>query len=668
MSTESTTIPPLKPNSTHAPTVVICNLFPSIEGGRYPIKRIPNEPLQLFADIFKDGHDVLDAVVKWRRLGMDAWEETRMEFVDNDRWTATFSIPAIGTWEYTIEAWKDDYKTWLHDYERKYDARKPDEDLRTEILEGSLIIEESAKIAEKSGNKDEARSLRDAAEIIAKADADSTMKLAKEERLRKLMAHWTNRSLSTSYAPIHKLVVEREKAQFSAWYEFFPRGAEGRKDKHSTFRDCLERVQYAKDMGFDVIYFPPIHPIGSTFRKGKDNALTAEPDDVGSPWAIGNEAGGHKSVHPELGTIDDFVWLVKETKALGLEIALDFAIQCSPDHPYVKEHPEWFFQRPDGTIKYAENPPKKYQDIYPINFHCDSWKALWKEMVDIVLFWIDKGVKIFRVDNPHTKPVAFWEYLIAEVQKKHPDVLFLAEAFTRPRMMEMLGKIGFSQSYTYFTWRTYQQEIREYLMELTRGEMRNYYRANFWPNTPDILVAPLVDAPEAAFKMRAALAATLCSNWGLYSGFEFCENQQHPDRDEYRENEKYELKDRDWSAPGIRDFIRQLNEIRNTNSAFREYGNVYFCDTTNDQLVAYAKRSSDGTNTVIMVVNMDPYAEQSGDIILPLSELGLTHLGPPTKYKVEDLLDGATYSWSGNRNWVSLNPDNKSVHVLKVQA
>lgn len=667
MTTESTRVPPLKPNSSHAPTVVISNLWPAVEGGRYAIKRIVGEPLQIWVDIFKDGHDQLDAAVKWRRQGVDAWEEQRMTSLENDRWTATFAAAEMGTWEYTVEAWKDDYKTWLHDFERKVVARTEGETLATEILEGSLIIEDSARIADKSGNSEESRTLKDAAVIIRKADAATALKLAREERLCTLMAHWTNREYSTSLAPKHRLQVERERARFSAWYEFFPRGAEGRSDKHSTFRDCLPRIEYAKEMGFDVIYFPPIHPIGRTFRKGKDNSLTAEPDDVGSPWAIGNEAGGHKSVAPELGTIEDFTWLVAQANKLGVEIALDFAIQCSPDHPYVKEHPEWFFQRPDGTIKYAENPPKKYQDIYPINFHCENWQELWKEMVDIVLFWVDKGVKIFRVDNPHTKPVAFWEYLISEVRLKHPDVLFLAEAFTRPRMMEMLGKIGFSQSYTYFTWRTHKHEIREYVEQLTKSEMHDYYRGNFWPNTPDILVPPLVDAPPAAFKVRAALAATLSSNWGIYSGLEFCENQQHPDRDEYRQNEKYELKDRDWDAPGnIKVFLRQLNEVRNSHPAFREYTNIFFCDTTNDQMLAYAKKSSDGDDVVVVVINLDPHNEQSGDVILPLEALQLQKLAAPNKFKVEDLLDGATYTWSGHRNWVSLNPANKTVHLLQV--
>jgi len=418
-------------------------------------------------------------------------------------------------------------------------------------------------------------------------------------------------------------------------------------------------------MGFDVVYFPPIHPIGRSHRKGKNNSVTCEPGEPGSPWAIGAKEGGHYSIAPELGTIEDFKWLINEAQSCNIEIAIDFAINCSPDHPYVKEHPEWFFHRPDGTIKYAENPPKKYQDIYPLNFLCDDWKNLWREMVNIVLFWAENGVRIFRVDNPHTKPVAFWEYLIKEVHKAHPDTLFLAEAFTQPRMMEALGKIGFTQSYTYFTWRESKEEIIEYVTELTQGPMRDYYRANFWPNTPDILPHHLQNATPAAFKIRATLAATLSSSWGIYSGFELCENQPLPGREEYLDSEKYQLKERDWNSSGnIKKFIKQLNQIRRENPALHEYANIEFIPTDSEQLLAWFKWTNDFENPIIVVVNLDPENTQESMIHLPLEKLGLS---PDTSFQVKDLMFDEAYHWQGSSNFVSLPPRSKPLHILKIE-
>ena len=651
--------------SQHAAAVVISNLWPSIEGGRYAVKRVPGEKVEVWADIFKDGHDQIDAVVKWRQRGIAAWEEQRMRPHENDRWFSAIALEEIGDWDFTVEAWLDGFKTWLHDFEKKFEARKARETLKTEITEGAMIVERSAEIAEQAKSVKDAEALRGVAKRLRDADAKTAKKLVENGEFRVLMHQWTDRSKSTTFRPIHRIKVERERARFSAWYEFFPRGAEGRADKHSTFADCLERIRYAKEMGFDVIYFPPIHPIGQAHRKGKDGNLKAKPGEPGSPWAIGGEAGGHYTTHPELGTIEEFEHLVGETRKLGLEIALDFAINCSPDHPFVKKHPEWFFHRPDGTIKYAENPPKKYQDIYPLNFHCEDWRNLWSEMVEIVLFWIGRGVKIFRVDNPHTKPFAFWEYLIDQVHRQHPDVIFLAEAFTRPRLMEMLGKIGFSQSYTYFTWRTNKHEIAEYVRELAHSPVREFYRANFWPNTPDILVPPLVDGPPAAFKIRATLAATLMPSWGIYGGFEFCENRKHPARDEYRDNEKYELKERDWDAPGnIKEFIRRLNHIRATNPAFRECSNIEFCHTDSEHILAYAKRDTEGKNALIVVVNLDPTTERKGSVSLPLEFLGLE--GRAGGFRVRDLMFEATYDWIGAGNWVELNPQTKPVHILEI--
>ena len=417
-------------------------------------------------------------------------------------------------------------------------------------------------------------------------------------------------------------------------------------------------------MGFDVIYFPPIHPIGRSHRKGKNNSVTCEPGEPGSPWAIGAKEGGHYSIASELGTLDDFKWLISAANDRNIEIAIDFAINCSPDHPYVKEHPQWFFHRPDGTIKYAENPPKKYQDIYPLNFLCDDWKNLWREMVDIVLFWVENGVNIFRVDNPHTKPVAFWEYLISEVHKNHPDILFLAEAFTQPKMMQALGKIGFTQSYTYFTWRESKEELIEYVTELTQGPMRDYYRANFWPNTPDILPHHLQNASPAAFKIRAALAATLSSSWGIYSGFELCENQPLPGREEYLESEKYQLKERDWDSPGnIKEFIKRLNQIRRDNPALHEYANIEFLSSDNEKIIAWFKWTNDFRQPIIVIVNLDPENTQESMIHLPIEKLGIP---PNASYQVQDLMFDESYSWQGSSNFVSLSPRSKPMHVLKI--
>src|SRR3954454_17914485 len=437
------------------------------------------------------------------------------------------------------------------------------------------------------------------------------------------MASYPDRADATQYEPIPQVVVDRPVAVFGAWYEFFPRSAEGRGGRGSTFRDCLPRVDDAKAMGFDVIYFPPIHPIGLANRKGRNNSVTCKPGDPGVPWAIGGEAGGHKAVEPSLGTLEDFDWLQKEIRRRGMEIALDFAINCSPDHPYVKEHPEWFYKRPDGTIKYAENPPKKYEDIYPINFRCENWRELWTEMKSIVLFWAERGVRIFRVDNPHTKPVAFWEYLIEGVRKKYADAIFLAEAFTRPKMMKALAKAGFNQSYTYFTWRTAQEELIEYFSELTQTDMREYFRGNLWPNTPDILPVHPQEGGRPMFMIRSVLAATLSSVYGIYSGFELCENEPLPGREEYLDSEKYQWKERDWDAPGnIKDWITRVNRIRKENRALQLYDNLRFYRADNEAILCYGKMTLARDNIIIVVVNLDPGRTQSSYVYIPLADFG----------------------------------------------
>lgn len=644
-------------------TVVIANVSPTVEGGRYPAKRVVGENVNVSADIFKDGHDVIAAVVKWRKRGARNFEERPLEKGENDRWHGNFPAPTEpGDYRFTVEAWADDVLTWLHDYERRLTGEQ--DDFSTEIEEGRVILNLAADRAARGRSRADAEAIDELVERLMKTQPREVPHLFEEPGVMDLLARWPNRSLSTCYEPVCPLLVEPELSQFSAWYEFFPRNAEGRIDKHSTFNDCLPRIEKAAAMGFDIVYFPPIHPIGETFRKGRNNTLTPEPGDVGSPWAIGGPAGGHREVEPKLGTVADFQRLVKEARRCGVEIAMDFAIQCSPDHPYVREHPEWFFHRPDGTIKYAENPPKKYQDIYPINFHCDDWEELWQELLDVVLFWIGKGVRVFRVDNPHTKPVSFWEWLIAEVRKDYPETIFLSEAFTRPKMMQALAKVGFTQSYTYFTWRVSKQELTEYTLELTQGEMRNYYRANFWPNTPDILPGHLQHAPPAAFKLRAALAATLSTSWGIYSGYELCENEPLPGREEYLDSEKYQLKDRNYDDPGnISEFLSRLNRIRRDQPALRSYENIAFVPSDNSNVIAYRKWTDDLANQVLVVVNLDPNNRQESTIHLPLEAMGLEH---GKRYSVEDLIYGDIYHWQQGSNYVALDPRSKPLHLFKV--
>jgi starch synthase (maltosyl-transferring) len=478
------------------------------------------------------------------------------------------------------------------------------------------------------------------------------------------MATYPDRTDATQYEPIPHVVVDRSVALFGAWYEFFPRSAEGHGDRGSTFRDCLPRVDDAKAMGFDVLYFPPIHPIGGTNRKGRNNAVTCEPDDPGVPWAIGGKAGGHKAVEPSLGTLEDFGWLQKEVRKRGMEIALDFAINCSPDHPYVKEHPQWFYKRPDGTIKYAENPPKKYEDIYPINFRCENWRELWAEMKSIVLFWAERGVRIFRVDNPHTKPVAFWEYLIEGVREKYPDAIFLSEAFTRPKMMKALARAGFNQSYTYFTWRNSKQELIDYFTELTQTEMSEYFRPNLWPNTPDILPFVLQEGGRPAFMIRVLMAATLSPLYGIYSGYELCENEALPGREEYLDSEKYQFKKRDWNAPGnIKDWIARINQIRKQNRALQMYTNLRFYSADNDAILFYGKMTPARDNIILVVVNLDPFRKQNSFVHVPIEEFG--HMATD-EYQVHDLLSDARYTWRGRQNYVELDPEIQPAHIFLV--
>jgi len=641
------------------PSVVIENLQPLIEGGRYPIKRIAGEDLAVDADIFKDGHDVVAAVLKWRVLGKRAWRETPMTFIDNDRWRGVCTLYDEAVHEYTVEAWTDSFRSWQSEFAKKFEGGISD--LQSEALEGAAIVKVAAKRAR---DRADAARLREFSEQIANGANSEIYAITKSGELEVLMATYPDRSTATHYDPAPRVVVDRQGALFGAWYEFFPRSAEGR-DRGSTFRDCLPRVDDAKVMGFDVIYFPPIHPIGHTNRKGRNNSIACEPGDPGVPWAIGSEAGGHKAVEPSLGTLADFDWLQKEVRKRGMEIALDFAINCSPDHPYVKEHPEWFYKRPDGTIKYAENPPKKYEDIYPLNFRCENWRELWAEMKSIVLFWAEHGVRIFRVDNPHTKPVAFWEYLITGVREKYPDTIFLSEAFTRPKMMKALAKAGFNQSYTYFTWRNTKHELTEYFTELTQTEMSEYFRPNLWPNTPDILPPVLQNGGRPAFMTRVLMAATLSPLYGIYSGYELCENKALPGREEYLDSEKYQFKERDWNAPGnIKDWIARLNKIRKENRALQLYMNLRFYPAENDAILFYGKMTPARDNIILIAVNLDPFRKQHSFVDVPIEEFGQMETDT---YQVHDLLNGARYTWRGRQNYVELDPEIQPAHIFLVR-
>jgi len=648
-------------STSHAPTVVIENLYPTLGAPNYLIKRVIGEKLDVYADIFKDGHDVIFAVLKWRLQNSRAWSEAIMQPLENDRWGGEARFTTAGRWEVVIEAWADTWRAWKKHFKAKFDANDPE--LAIEAKEGARLLEAAAERATTLGATAQAAEISEVARMLRLLPPGEMMEVVLSDALQTLLDAHPDRSQSTLGAP-SQIVVERARARFSSWYEFFPRSADGSGTKHSTFRDCLPRLEDAKAMGFDVVYLPPIHPIGISHRKGKNNTLNAGPDDVGSPWAIGAATGGHRSIEPALGTVEDFEWLVQEAGKRGLEIALDFAINCSPDHPYVKEHPDWFHQREDGSIRYAENPPKKYQDIYPINFHCADWKNLWRELIDVVLYWVERGVKIFRVDNPHTKPVAFWELLIAEVQARDPDVLFLAEAFTKPRMMQVLGKIGFSQSYTYFTWRESKQELTEYAQELTQGDMRWYYRANFWPNTPDILPHHLQHAGPAMFRLRAALAATLMPSWGIYSGYELCENQPLPGREEYLDSEKYQVATRNWNTPGnIKGFITALNIARKNNLALQLYDNLHFHHADHPDVIIYSKVTPDHASRILVIINLNASQISAGMVHLDMGALGLMD---NARYRVEDLLHGSMYEWQGADNYVSLDPNGVSMHLFRV--
>lgn len=636
--------------------IVIEHVSPQIDCGRYPVKRVVGDTVHVEADIFRDGHDQLAAVVKWRKRGASAWREAPMRFVDNDRWGGSFRLDDVGRYEFTIEAWTDYYKTWHSDMQKRLAARQ---DVTSEILEGRRLVEQAARRATGA----DAERLTAAARALESASQEAALQLLMDDDFAALVQRYPDRSRAAVFGPVLQITADREKARFSTWYELFPRSYGPAPGVHGTFRDAAKRLPAVREMGFDVVYLPPIHPIGKINRKGRNNTLIAQPGDVGSPWAIGSDEGGHDAIHPELGTAEDFAYFVQTARDLGMEVALDFAIQAAPDHPWTKAHPEWFYRRPDGSIRFAENPPKKYEDIYPINFYGPDQAGLWHELLRIVRLWVSRGVRIFRVDNPHTKSVPFWGWLIEEVQRDDPGVIFLAEAFTRPKMMRALAKVGFTQSYTYFTWRNTKWELTEYLTELTQSEMREYYRPNFWPNTPDILHEFLVHGGRPAFKLRYVLAATLSSNMGIYSGYELCENVPRPGVEEYIDNEKYELKWREWNQPhSIAPFITRVNQARHEHPALQHTNNLRFLHADNDNIIAYVKQSEDRRDTILTVVNLDPFNWHECTVYVPFGELGLYQGRTPLV--AEDLITGAKYPWRDGGNYVRLDPNHEPAHIL----
>ncbi|HJR62272.1 MAG TPA: alpha-1,4-glucan--maltose-1-phosphate maltosyltransferase [Gemmatimonadaceae bacterium] len=635
---------------------------PVLDDGRFPVKRIIGETLRVGADIFKDGHDLLAARVRYRAPGENDWRYAPMTFdYNSDRWLGSFPLDQIGRWTYTVEAWTDQFGTWRSELEKKLNAGH---DVSIELLEGAELVEAAARRTRFG----EARTaLKQTAILLRNGSVD--MHTRANSALAPGLLTLVEMNLGprdlTGYDRELSVVVDRERARFASWYEMFPRSQTDNPARHATFADAEKALPRLAELGFDVIYLPPIHPIGLTARKGPNNSLAAGPNDPGSPWAIGSEAGGHTAVDPRLGTIADFERFVQTAHRLGMEVALDYALQCSPDHPWLKEHPEWFFIRPDGSIKYAENPPKKYQDIYPLNFWCEDRAALWNACLGIFLFWIARGVRTFRVDNPHTKPFAFWEWAIARVQSEHPDVIFLSEAFTRPKRMKYLAKLGFTQSYTYFTWRNTASELREYLTELTTPPVAEYMRGNLFANTPDILHEYLQHGGRPAFRIRLLLAATLSPIYGIYSGFELGENVPvRRGSEEYLDSEKYQLRPRDWNAPGnINDDIARINRIRRENRALQLNANLTFHTSENDQILFYRKSAPNRTNDLLIAVNVDPHRPHETMVHVPLDDL---QLRPDQPYVVEDLLTGTRYTWRGARNYVRLDPHAHPAHILRL--
>jgi starch synthase (maltosyl-transferring) len=640
---------------------VIEGVNPQVDAGRFPIKRALGETVVVEADVFTDGHDAVACAVRFRPEDAPVFEEVAMSPLVNDRWRGEFRVSACGLYQYTVVAWLDHFETWRRDLRKRLGA---EQDIRVALQVGADLV---ARGAGRAAAQDAARLEDFARQLRSDAPAGERAQLALSPELEALMARHPDRALETHYERELTVMVEPRLARFSAWYEMFPRSCSDAPGRHGNLADCEARLSYIASMGFDILYLPPVHPIGRSFRKGRNNALTAGAGDPGSPWAIGAAEGGHNTIHPELGTAEDFRRLVGKAEALGIKIALDIAFQCSPDHPWVHEHPQWFLWRPDGTVQYAENPPKKYQDIYPLNFESEDWRGLWNELESVFLFWLEQGVTIFRVDNPHTKAFPFWEWVIDRIKRRNPEVIFLSEAFTRPKVMHRLAKLGFSQSYNYFPWRNTKWELTTYLTELTRESGREYFRPSLWPNTPDILPEYLQFGGRPAFAARLVLASTLGASYGIYGpAFELFENQpREPGSEEYLHSEKYEI--REWNLnrrDSLKDLVARVNQIRRENAALHADWSLRFHDIDNEQLIAYSKRSENADNAVLAVVNLDPHHVQRGWITIPLEDFGIQ---PHHPYQMHDLISGARYLWNGPRNYVELDPDAVPAHVFRLR-
>ncbi|MCX5784854.1 MAG: alpha-1,4-glucan--maltose-1-phosphate maltosyltransferase [Elusimicrobia bacterium] len=641
--------------------VVIENVRPEIDGGLFPIKRVTGDQVCVEADIFTDGHDELACFLLYRRENDSIWTQVPMRPLGNDRWRAEFKVTELGSYRYTVQGRIDHFTTWLRDLKKRLDAGQ---DARLELPAGAELI--AAAAARAVAVKADARQLKKLArDLKAGGDPRALAKRLSDPEAGALVSRWGADNDFVRSGRELEIWVDRVTARFGAWYELFPRSCSSRPGRHGSFKDLIARLPYIAEMGFDVLYLPPIHPVGGTNRKGKNNTLSARPGEPGSPWAIGDKTGGHKAVHTELGTLQDFRRLVAAAKEKGLEVALDIALQCSPDHPWLREHPEWFRRRPDGSLRYAENPPKKYEDIYPLDFACRDWRPLWEEVKSVFQFWMAQGVRIFRVDNPHTKPFVFWEWLIRELRRENPDLIFLAEAFTRPRVMGRLAKAGFSQSYNYFPWRNSKRELESYFTELTRTEVSEFLRPNLWPNTPDILTEYLQSGGRPAFMIRHVLAATLGASYGIYGpAFELCERiPRSPGHEEYLNSEKYEIKNWDINrADSIHELIARVNRIRRENTALHNDASLRFFHVDNEQLICYGKQS--GSNLIVTVVNLDPNYKQSGWVELPFREFGLAVDRP---YQMHDLLADRHFLWRGAKNYVELDPKVCPAHIFRLR-
>ncbi|MBW4361881.1 alpha-1,4-glucan--maltose-1-phosphate maltosyltransferase [Flavobacterium taihuense] len=637
--------------------IIIENVLPQLNCGSFAIKRIIGQKILVSADVFSDGHDVIQCCVKFKHESEANWQEVRMTPTHNDEWFAEFQVDKQGKYIYFVEGWVDYALNWQHGTERKINDNQY---VKSELLEGAEYVRAILNTVDASENEYLNRLVY---YFATESEYDNAVRETTSEELIRIFKKYPVRFLQNKSIDL-EVYVDRKKALFSTWYEFFPRSASEEDGKHGTFKDCEKLLPRVAEMGFDTLYFPPIHPIGEVNRKGRNNATNAEYGDVGSPWGIGSHHGGHKSSHPELGSIEDFKELVRKAQDLGIEIAMDYALQAAPDHPYVKDFPQWFKWRPDGTVQYAENPPKKYQDIQPIYFESSDWKNLWKELLDVALFWIEEcNIKIYRVDNPHTKPFYFWGWLISEIKKKHPDVLFLAEAFTRPKIMNELAKQGFSQSYTYFTWRNSKKELTEYVEELTQSEQKEFYRPNFWPNTPDINPFALQNGNESVHLQKYFLAATLSSNVGIYGPvFEYMvSTPMAPGKEEYLNSEKYQCYKWDWSIQNkLTTLITKINTIRKEQISLQQTNNIVFCNTNNEQVLAYYKFDDDMQNETLMVVSLDAHNIGKAMIRIPIEKIGKQHI------QVSDLITGNSYSWDNEWNYVELPPE-LPFHLFKIQ-